>query len=212
MVWASITAVILRRAPVALLAFIVLVATGCATPPTVAPTTPAATATPIATATLAPTLTPAPSATVPAGPPLVVLEEPAYRGVIFSAEMARRQDLIVFSSNEAFEYWTPTPQQIAALEADLLPFLQTDEHLRDGIGWRRPRPLPEALPDFTRQYFGYRLPGGDDMIYASFFCDLPLDELRDAWVEVLDGGDCYFQVHYNATTGTYERLSVNGEA
>jgi hypothetical protein len=31
-------------------------------------------------------------------------------------------------------------------------------------------------------------------------------------VVVLDGGDCYFQVIYNADANTFVSLSINGEA
>lgn len=196
----------------AVTAVLLIFGTGCTTPPTRALTT-------MPTATAAPTITPTstPASALSAGSVIgsahtVVVEEDTFQGVIISAEMAHQQNLGYLILSDVPQFWTPNPAQVAAMEAQLLPFLRSDERLRDGIGWRRVRPLEEALPTFTRQYFGYKVANGDEMIYASFFCDIPLAELRKRWVEVMDGGDCYFQVRYNVTTGVPESLQVNGEA
>jgi hypothetical protein len=141
-----------------------------------------------------------------------VVETATFQGVIFSAEAAQERGLDFLVALHTTQFWTPSVAQVTALEVQVLPFLRTDERLNDGIGWRRTRPLEEALPDFTRQYLGYQNDNGDELIYASYLCNAPLDELTEHWAVVMDGGDCYFQVHYNVTTETYESLSVNGEA
>lgn len=105
------------------------------------------------------------------------------------------------------EFWTPTAADVAALEADLIPFLQTaeDRHFRPSP------PIWERVPEYKRQYMGL-VEEGERVIYANFFCDADATNWQEELVFVMDGGDCFFNVKYNTETGEFYDLIVNGEA
>ena len=145
-------------------------------------------------------------------PPTILIQAPDYRGVLFSAAEAERQRLEIPMTADTVEFWSPAVADIARLEAQMLPALLTDERLSDGVGFNPVRPLAEALPDYTRQYFGYFTADGEAIIYASFFCNASVEDLIDGGGPPLDGGDCYFQIHYNTATNEYFDLYVHGEA
>lgn len=153
-----------------------------------------------------------PTATATPAPATLLVEAPDYRGVIFSADEARGQRLEVLISADTARFWSPTANDVARMEAQLLPALLTDARLSDGIGIRRVRPLEEALPAYTRQYFGYLTTDGEAVIYTGFYCNTPIAELTSHWLHVYDGGDCFFQIHYNVANEQYFDLQVNGEA
>ncbi|MEO0825961.1 MAG: hypothetical protein AAFX95_00430 [Cyanobacteria bacterium J06639_16] len=144
--------------------------------------------------------------------PIILIQESDYRGVIFSAAEAERQRLEIPMTADTVEFWSPSAADIAHLEAQILPALLTDERLSDGVGFNPVRPLEETLPDYGRQYFGYFTTDGAAIIYASFFCNASVEDLMDGGGPPLDGGDCYFQIHYNIDTDEYFDLYVHGEA
>ncbi|MEM1291904.1 MAG: hypothetical protein AAGH67_10560 [Cyanobacteria bacterium P01_H01_bin.162] len=146
-------------------------------------------------------------------PPTILIQETDYRGVIFSAAEAEQQRLEVPMTADTVEFWSPTAADIARLEAQLLPALLTDERLSDGVGFNPVQPLTAALPDYTRQYFGYFNTDDEAVIYTRFYCDTSAEELTmSSSVPPLDGGDCFFQIHYNTNTDEYFGLYVHGEA
>lgn len=150
-------------------------------------------------------------------PPTILIQEPDYRGVLFSAvETERLGGQLIFQTNvNPVEFWSPSAEDIARMEAQMLPALLTYEQLSDGVGYPA-RPLEEALPDYGRHYFGYFNTDGEAVIYASFFCNASVEQLLEE-ARLLEegslfvgGGDCYFQIHYNTDTDEYFGLSVNG--
>ncbi|MEO0826821.1 MAG: hypothetical protein AAFY67_14340 [Cyanobacteria bacterium J06642_9] len=153
---------------------------------------------------------PSSTAKTPASPTMLI-EATTYRGVLFSATEAERQRLDAPMTADTLEFWSPSAEDVARMEAQILPALLTDERLSDGVGWNPVQSLEAALPDYTRQYFGYFTADGEAVIYTSFFCDVPIEELTMG-VAIDDGGDCFFQIHYNTDTDEYFDLHVNGEA
>lgn len=130
-------------------------------------------------------------------------------GIIFTAEQsAAIPDLLTNVLSPTPENtWTPAITDVAQLEADLPTFLQSAED-----PWLRPDPpIWERVPDYYRQYFGI-VENGEEIIYANFFCDNDQPNWRSDYVMVMDGGDCYFQVKYNPSTGQFFDLMVNGES
>jgi hypothetical protein len=69
---------------------------------------------------------------------------------------------------------------------------------------RRPR------IDGYRQYAGYML-DGQRMIIINSSCD-EFEDWRSEVIFVMDGGPCFWQATYNATTGELDALIVNGHA
>jgi hypothetical protein len=100
-------------------------------------------------------------------------------------------------------YFTPEDEQIGWFEAGLAT------HLRASPPPRSPKLYAKYAP-YHRRYVGMRI-NGAKKLYTSFYCPR-----FDGWerpdVAVEDGGDCFFHVVYDVTRGSYELVSVNGEA
>lgn len=129
-------------------------------------------------------------------------------GVIFYAASAEQSGVeFDFSDLPVLSYWTPEQAQVRALEAGLVPFLESEiapDDFRYGF-W-------EELDGYKRQFFGVTLERGTPLIYANYFCADGFDNWRTSYVLVMDGGECFFQVLYNPATGDFSRLSINGFA
>lgn len=128
-------------------------------------------------------------------------------GVIFTGTNAEGAG-VGFDFNEPIiDYWTPTEADVAALEAGLPAFLESEippDHYN--------RRILERLDLYKRQYFGITLEAGQPLIYANFFCVDEFDYWLESLVFVMDGGECFFQVLYDPATAKFSRLRVNGMA
>lgn len=127
-----------------------------------------------------------------------VVSDGSIEGVIVPEQDARGLD------PQAQGYWTPVESDVRAFEAGLVAFLQ--------------EAAPAASPDlwqkqqtYKRQYAGL-IREGRRLIYASFFCDTMGEEWRRSPLFVADGGDCFFQLSYDAERKTYADLMINGES
>jgi hypothetical protein len=127
-------------------------------------------------------------------------------GVIFSAEHVERSgaDRVLAVTPP---YWTPSPEQIALLEARLKPFLGR-------LALPKAKAIAARLGSYKRQYFGYT-DGGKRWILANGFCEgywKEEDTWRDRVVLAKDGGLCFFKVRYDPSRSKFEQLEINGEA
>jgi hypothetical protein len=125
-----------------------------------------------------------------------------YQGAIVPADMVADY-LWSLSGVTVQGTWTPTEEQIATLEASLPGFL---------------RVAPAAVPDLTdrvpsyhRHYAGY-VADGRALILVNAYCEPVGGADGSEPVIVMDGGDCFFHVAYDPTSGAFEDLSINGEA
>ncbi|MEO1298537.1 MAG: hypothetical protein AAFW75_22710, partial [Cyanobacteria bacterium J06636_16] len=64
-------------------------------------------------------------------PPTILIQEPDYRGVIFSAAEAEQQRLEGPMTADPVAFWSPAAADIAHMEAQMLPALLTHERLSD---------------------------------------------------------------------------------
>ena len=129
--------------------------------------------------------------------------------VIFSAQQAEESGIGSWfaQGNEPIEYWTPTEENILALEDALGSYLQENPDRFRNLEI----PVWERLDEYNRQYIGLVL-DGEQIIYANYFCtDLETDWKKD-FVIVMDGGECFFQVKYNVKSAEFFDLQVNGDA
>jgi hypothetical protein len=129
--------------------------------------------------------------------------------VIFSEKQANEWEIgSWFAQNgETIEYWTPTEENVIAIENELTVFLQENpDHF-----YNSETPVWERLDEYNRQYIGVML---DDrqIIYANFFCDSVETDWRTDFVLVMDGGDCFFQFKYDVEAAQFFDLQVNGNA
>jgi len=132
----------------------------------------------------------------------MLVSDAAYEGIVVPAELAANfyQGL---TGEQASAYWTATPEDIAALEAALPPYLQTAAAERSPDLWQN-------VATYQRQYIGL-VEADEPRIYANFFCNAP-DDWQQQPVLVMDGGDCFFQVEYLPASGQFENLIINGES
>jgi hypothetical protein len=103
--------------------------------------------------------------------------------------------------------WTPTEEDILAMEEGVSTFLIQSENPMFGYSQT---PAWERLNEYVRQYYGLTIEG-ENVIHAEFYCDA-LDRWQEEPIIVMDGGDCFFRFDYNPVTDTFFNLSVNGMA
>jgi hypothetical protein len=129
--------------------------------------------------------------------------------VIFSEKQAGEWGIGAWfvQNNETIKYWTPTEENVVALESELGSFLQENPDRFYSSG----TPVWERLDEYNRQYIGIIL-DGKQFIYANYFCDSVETDWRKDFVFVMDGGDCFFQFKYDVDLAEFFDLQVNGNA
>lgn len=154
---------------------------------------------------------------VPDGPPantpttsipaVFVVTGEDFEAMVFNTDMAQDVGHYSIFPNPT-GYWTPSELDIQTLEARIEAFLT--EHMEDF--YQHQPPVEAWLPEYARQYFGFER-DGDQYIYGNFLCDRDLlQDYPNQLVMVEDGGDCFFQFHYNPATQEFSNLMVNGLA
>lgn len=114
----------------------------------------------------------------------------------------------VAGSGQTVEYWTPSKDDVLALENGLADFLQNES---GKFYVQEEPPVWERLDGYNRQYIGLTV-DGRKFIYANFFCDDAAKDWRKDFVLVMDGGSCFFQFKYDPRKGEFFDLRVNGSA
>ncbi len=123
--------------------------------------------------------------------------------LVFTAKYTKQKKLSVY---KAESYWTPSTEDIAALEKELPEYLKENAHI-----FYAEIPPWEKLEKYQRQYIGYK-ENGQHMIYGNYFCGAGNLDWTVEFIEVMDGGECFFQIRYDLKNGTFTELRVNGEA
>ncbi|HET8946995.1 MAG TPA: hypothetical protein VFQ07_08425 [Candidatus Polarisedimenticolia bacterium] len=137
-----------------------------------------------------------PSELAPPCPGNVVIPVGAGKRVILPASSAW-----VGGPGKVTEYWTPSTADVLRAEAGLAKHLAGTTPA-----------LAVKYSGYLRQYMGFVV-DSRRKIHMNFLCWKPeTPGWRCSPVVVDDGGDCYFQVDYDLTTGEYENLQVNGGA
>ncbi|MCA9003436.1 MAG: hypothetical protein KDB61_16040 [Planctomycetes bacterium] len=148
--------------------------------------------------------------------------------VIFPANLASQ---VRFLGYESSDYWTPSEQEVLALDARLADLLREAmanpasvdpwvEKNPDSANWIRTetQQIVDHLPEFRRQFAGIVDGEGHKRILVRGF---PSPEATDGfdfprWREeivcVSDGGFWYWYAVYDLETGKLVRLSSNGYA
>jgi hypothetical protein len=103
--------------------------------------------------------------------------------------------------------WTPTTENIEALESSLPSYEQTIESTIPGIS----EDFIYRLPFYKRQYAGF-IQGGRNLILVNAMCEVDYLTWLTRPVIVMDGGDCFFRVIYDPAAGTYSDFQINGVA
>lgn len=130
----------------------------------------------------------------------ILISTASYSGVIFPANMVNLE----YDVPTVDGYWTASSADIAALEAALPFYLETQANY-----FRRD--ILADLPNYARQYIGFEA-DGIQYIYLNALCAADDLDWQSEFIMVADGGDCFFQVIYQLDTGEFSNLMVNGEA
>jgi hypothetical protein len=129
-----------------------------------------------------------------------------YEGVIASEAGAKELTDFYVGGAPVENFWTPTEEDIAALERSLPVYIQTE-----GANVRGVRPdFINRLPEYKRQYAGF-IQSDRRLILVNATCTDNFD-WQSQPVFVMDGGDCFFRIIYDPEAGTFEGFEVNGEA
>lgn len=99
-------------------------------------------------------------------------------------------------------YWTPTDDDIAALEEELEAAFEAEVPPQDRV---------EDLIGYLRQYVG-AIEAGERTIVVNAFCEPGSPDWPSEPIVVADGGVCYFQATWNVELAEFTSLTVNGEA
>lgn len=125
-----------------------------------------------------------------------------FTGVIFNPTMAEQLVAFFGDSDRYQRYWQPTRRHIVALESALLPYLESQSQALS---------VRVEYEGYGRQYAG-AIQGGQPLIILNAFCDTDNFTWLETPVVVDDGGNCYFSVRWDVSTGTFFELRINGEA
>jgi len=68
------------------------------------------------------------------------------------------------------------------------------------------------LTRYKRQYVAVINSKGEKEVWVNCFCGAGSQDWKKNLISVLDGGNCYFNLKVNLTTGQYYELMVNGDA
>ena len=68
------------------------------------------------------------------------------------------------------------------------------------------------LSKYKRQYIAVTNKKGEKEVWVNCFCDTWDKNWKKGLIFVLDGGNCYFNLKINLTTGKYYEFMVNGNA
>ena len=99
--------------------------------------------------------------------------------------------------------WRPDSVALAKLEAALVPAV---------IAASKDRGQMRKWSSYTFQYQGRKSLLGKPYVFVNAFCGTASADVRTAWVEVLDGGACYFSAKYDPKSNRVYDVQVNGVA
>src|SRR5277367_5108247 len=99
--------------------------------------------------------------------------------------------------------WHPDSATLSKLKAALMPAVTVASKDRGQL---------RKWSDYAFQYQGRKLLLGEPYVFVNAFCETASVDVRSAWVEVLDGGTCYFSAKYDPKTNRVYDVQVNGFA
>jgi len=122
--------------------------------------------------------------------------------------------------NDYKSFWIPTANQFSEIDSILVKAIK---------GKTRPsqkRLNINTYKDYYRQYVCCVLSNGDSIVYINAVCSIGGYSIEDSegnvthkrrdWqhniIEVMDGGDCFWQVWINYSRKNYKYLTINGLA
>lgn len=133
--------------------------------------------------------------------------------------------LILFGTGGPPVISPPTTANLVEINGNPGVILDASDYRRDAEGWTpeiahlqaaedavsaEPPGRREPQLDGYRQYVGI-IDEGDRKVIVNSMC-MEIDGWTESYIEVMDGGACFWHALYNVETGELEFLIVNGEA
>ena len=97
--------------------------------------------------------------------------------------------------------WHPDTASLAKLETALMPAVNAASMNRGAM---------RAWNSYTFQYQGRESLLKISYVFVNAFCGASNVDARKTWVEVFDGGTCYFSAKYDPKGGRIYDVRVNG--
>lgn len=99
-----------------------------------------------------------------------------------------------------------------AVDGGIVEININQQELEDSL-WKYLR-KNEQLVNVERERYSYQHQvKKESMLFINAFCEKSNRlELHRQWLQVLDGGVCYFSVWFNYKTGEFSGLNINGVA
>lgn len=129
----------------------------------------------------------------------------AYRGVLLDADLDHLQTADGSVVEDDVESFVPTEDEVAAFEAKLPAALPeaTNPNLEEVA--------PDDLAGYVRQYTGVAS-GSEEQLVVAGFCNGDEMDWQDGWIQVSDGGTCFWDATMDLTSGEIVRFAFNGSA
>lgn len=68
------------------------------------------------------------------------------------------------------------------------------------------------LKQYKRQYIAYHNKNGKKLVFVNCFCETYDNNWQIEFVNMMDGGECFFHVTINLSSRRYTNFNVNGNA
>ncbi|MCB2195382.1 MAG: hypothetical protein KQH79_05960 [Bacteroidetes bacterium] len=105
-------------------------------------------------------------------------------------------------------FWSPTKEQLMAVESILEKAIKENhDHYWTHLSIN-------SVKEYYRQYSFFIDQYNDKIVYINAFCGEPKYpcDWKNEFMDVLDGGDCYWSIQINLTKESYFDFIVNGVA
>lgn len=108
--------------------------------------------------------------------------------------------------------WTVSAATLQAIQSGIVQFIETDNDPTSESGQRHIEGLNKSWSGYTVQYQGQQR-HGKKFVFINAMCRSGAGQaLRKHFVQVRDGGACYFFLSYDPQKKKFFGLWINGEA
>lgn len=128
-----------------------------------------------------------------------------YRGVLLDAHLDDLQPADGPAVDQGVDSFVPTEDEAARFEAKL------PDALPEAVNPNLEEVEPEDLADYVRQYTGVAADPDLQQLVVAGFCDDSMD-WQDGWIQVSDGGTCFWDATMDLVSGEIIRFAFNGSA
>lgn len=138
-----------------------------------------------------------------------LVEGDDYHGVLLDAHLDYLQPEEGPGIDDGVESFVPTEDEVATFEAGL------EDALADAVNPTMDEVTADDLPDYVRQYTGVAADDLQQLVVGGFCASAADDDgfnWQDSWIQVADGGTCFWEATMDLASNTIIRFAFNGSA